>query len=312
MKKLIVNADDFGLTEGVNRAIVDGHRNGIITSATLMANGMAFDSAVLASLGAPGLGVGVHLNLTQGRPVSPSCRVPSIVGSEGSFYLSPGILARRILMRKVEPREVEIELRGQIEKIAAAGIRITHLDSHKHIHLLPPIFGVVVRLAREFGIDCVRCPIEPASSAMGPLQSGGKEWPRMARQYLLGRGLSTLAACQVRKLEQVGVRWPEHFYGLSQTGFLDDAILEQILRNLPDGVSELMCHPGYLDAALLETRTRLKAEREAELRALTNLGIRQLVAREGIELISYEKLPSAEAPGRSKYNEPVQEAIRKG
>lgn len=311
MKKLIVNADDFGLTEGVNRAVVDGHRNGIITSATLMANGMAFDSAVLASSDAPDLGIGVHLNLTQGRPVSPPCHVPSIVASEGSFYRSPGILARRILTRKVEPREVEIELRGQIEKVAAAGIRITHLDSHKHIHLLPPIFSVVIKLARVFGINRVRCPIEPVSSAMGPLQSGSKEWPRMARQYLLGRGLSTLAACQVRKLEQGGLRWPEHFYGLSQTGFLDDAILEQILRNLPDGISELMCHPGYLDAALLGTPTRLKAQREAELRALTNPGIRQLVARERIELISYEKLPSEEAPGSPECNEPVQQVIRK-
>ncbi|HVB28661.1 MAG TPA: ChbG/HpnK family deacetylase, partial [Terriglobia bacterium] len=212
MKKLIVNADDFGLTEGVNRAILDGHRNGIVTSATLMANGEAFDSAVAAASGAPALGVGVHLNLTQGRPVCPAAQVPSIVTSEGSFYPGPGILAWRILTRKVTPRDVEGELRSQIEKVASSGVRITHLDSHKHVHLLPPLFDLVVRLAREYGIGRVRCPVEPAASGLGPLQSGRGGWPRRARQYLLGRALSTLAACQVKKLENAGLCWPERFY----------------------------------------------------------------------------------------------------
>ncbi|HET7101696.1 MAG TPA: ChbG/HpnK family deacetylase, partial [Terriglobia bacterium] len=234
MKSLIVNADDFGLTEGVNRAIIDGHRNGIITSTTLMANGMAFASAVAAGSAAPALGIGVHLNLTQGRPVSPASRVPSIVTAEGAFYPGPGILARRILMRQVKPRDVETELRSQIEKVATAGIRITHLDSHKHIHLLPPIFGVVRKLAREYGINCVRCPAEPAVSALGPLRSGRRGWPRGTKQYLLGRALSTLAACQARKLKDAGLCRPERFFGLSQTGFLDAAMLEQILRALAE------------------------------------------------------------------------------
>ncbi len=309
MKKLIVNADDFGLTEGVDRAIIEGHRNGIITSATLMANGMAFDSAVAASSGVPALGVGVHLNLTQGRPVCPASQVPSIVTSEGSFYSGPGILAWRILTRKVTPRDVECELRSQIEKIASAGIPITHLDSHKHIHLLPPLFDVVVRLAREYGIGRVRYPVEPAASGLGPLKFGSGGWPRRAKQYFLGRALSTLAACQVKKLETAGLCRPERFYGLSQTGFLDAAILEQLLRAVPDGTSEMMCHPGYVDEALLGTRTRLRAQRETELDALTRPGIRQLAADLGIELISYGQLPPAK--GR-KCNEPVQEAIRKG
>jgi hopanoid biosynthesis associated protein HpnK len=311
MKKLIVNADDFGLTEGVNRAIINGHRTGIITSTTLMANGMAFDSAVAASSTTPELGVGVHLNLTQGRPVCDASQVPSIVTSEGSFYPSPGILAWRILTRKIKSTDVENELRSQIEKVATAGIRITHMDSHKHIHLLPPIFSVI-KLAREHGIDCVRCPIEPASTALGPFKYGSTGWPRTAKQYFLGRALSTLAAYQVKRLDHAGLDRPEHFYGLSQTGFLDGAILEQILRAVPDGTSEIMCHPGYVDQELLRARTRLRAERETELEALTRLGIRQLVAGLGIELISYDKLASARGRAARKCNEPVQEAARKG
>jgi hopanoid biosynthesis associated protein HpnK len=312
MKRLIVNADDFGLTEGVNRAIIDSHKNGIITSTTLMANGMAFDSAVAAASVAPALGVGVHLNLTQGRPVSAASQVPSIVTPEGYFYPGPGFLARRVLTRKVNPRDVETELRSQIEKIASAGVHITHMDSHKHVHLLPSIFNVVVRLAREYGINGVRCPVEPAASALGPLRAGSKVWPQRTKQYLLGRALSTLAVRQVKKVADAGLYRPERFCGLSQTGFLDTAILEQLLRKLPNGTSELMCHPGYVDEALLGTPTRLHSQRETEVEALTNANIRQLVAELGIELISYDRLSSVGAPTARKTNEPVQEVTRKG
>jgi hopanoid biosynthesis associated protein HpnK len=312
MKKLIVNADDFGLTEGVNRAIIDGHRNGILTSATLMANGAAFDSAVAAGLAAPSLGIGVHLNLTQGPPVSSVSSVSSIVTSEGSFYPSSGILARRILMGQVRPRDIETELRRQIEKIASAGICITHLDSHKHIHLLPAIFNVVIRLAGEFGIDCVRCPVEPAISALGQLRSACGSRLGMAKQYFLGRALTTLAACQAHKLANAGLCRTKHFYGLSQTGFLDATILEQILQDLPEGTSEMMCHPGYVDRALEGTRTRLRAQRETELAALTNPGIRRIVDKLKIELISYGMLSPARESDSGKNNETVQETARKG
>ncbi|HEX5412672.1 MAG TPA: ChbG/HpnK family deacetylase [Terriglobia bacterium] len=312
MKKLIVNADDFGLTQGVNRAILDGHHNGIITSATLIANGGAFDSAVAACSTAPALGVGVHLNLTQGRPVSPPSRVPSIVTSEGSFYPSPGSLVRQIVKSSVRLGDVETELRSQIEKVASAGIRITHLDSHKHIHLIPQVFNMVLKLARECGIRCIRCPIEPASGALGPLLGCRSGWIHVTRQYLLGRALSALAALQSKKVTEAGLHRPKHFYGLSQTGFFDAKVLRTILRSLPEGTSELMCHPGYVDEALLKTRTRLRAQREIELEALTSQGIRELVADMGIELISYDKLYAAIDEVARKCNEPLQESIRRG
>lgn len=305
MKSLIVNADDYGLTEGVNRAILDGHQNGIITSTTLMANGMAFDSAVAAALGAPELGIGVHLNLTQGHPVSSAFHIPSIVTPDGSFYPNPGALAWQVLRGKAKPKEIETELRSQIEKIASAGIQITHLDGHKHIHLLSPIFRLVLKLAREYGIQCVRCPVESAASALGPLRSGRRGWPRMAKQYLLARTLSTLAASQIRKVKDAGLCRPDRFYGLSQTGFLDAPLLEQILRALQEGSSEIMCHPGYVDEALLETRTRLHDERKTELEALTSARIRQLVDELGIKLIPYDKLPLARQSTAGKNDEPV-------
>ena len=290
MKKLIVNADDFGLTEGVNQAIIDGHRNGIITSTTLMANGTAFDSAVAAGLAAPALGIGVHLNLTQGRPVSPVSQIPSIVTPEGFFYPTPGALARRVLTGKARLGDIESELRSQIEKVASAGVRITHLDSHKHIHVLPAIFNVVLKLAREYRIDCVRCPVEPAASALGPLRSGRRGWLRMVKQYLLGRALSTLAWFQARKVADAHLCRTDRFYGLSQTGFLNASVLEQLLRALPDGTNEMMCHPGYNDEALIQAGTRLRVQRKTELEALTSPVIRRLVDELKIELISYGKL----------------------
>ncbi|HZT69234.1 MAG TPA: ChbG/HpnK family deacetylase [Terriglobia bacterium] len=312
MKKLIVNADDFGLSSGVNRAILEGHRNGIITSTTLMANGPAFDSAVAGALTAPGLGVGVHLNLTQGRPVCEAFRVPSLIQPDGAFHPTPGILAWRIMTGKIQSGDIENELRTQIAKVASSGVRITHLDSHKHIHLLPPVFRLVLKLACEFGIRCVRCPVEPASSALGPLRSRRKGLAGMARQFLLARALSTLASCQVNKVQQAGLWHTKHFVGLSQTGFLDAGILEQMLRSLPEGTTELMCHPGYVDDVLLGTRTRLRAERETELRALTRAGIRQFVDALGIELISYAGLPQAKRKEPQKSHEPVQEFIQEG
>ncbi|HKT13311.1 MAG TPA: ChbG/HpnK family deacetylase [Terriglobia bacterium] len=312
MKKLIVNADDFGLAEGVNRAIIEGHKKGIITSTTLMANGRAFNSAVAAALTAPELGIGVHLNLTQGPPVSRASSVPSIVTSEGIFYRSPARVARQFLTHKVKPSDIESEFRSQIEKVASAGIKITHLDGHKHIHLLPPIFTIVVKLARDYGIKCVRCPVEPALSALGPLRSGRRGWPRAAKQYLLGRALSTLVACQASKVQDAGLYSSDRFYGLSQTGFLDAALLEQILRTLPEGTSEIMCHPGYVDEALLGTSTRLLGERETELEVLTSADVRQLVTELGIELISYDSLVVSGEPATRKSNEHVQEIPGKG
>ncbi|MCL5670390.1 MAG: ChbG/HpnK family deacetylase, partial [Acidobacteria bacterium] len=183
----------------------------------------------------------------------------------------------------------------------------------KHIHLLPAIFTVVAKLAREYGINCIRCPVESTASALGPfLRSRCSGWPRMAKQYLLGRALSTLAACQANKLADAGLYRTEYFFGLSQTGFLDVTILEQMLRALPEGTSEMMCHPGYVDRALKGMRTRLRAQREIELRALTSPGIRKLVDELGIELIAYDKLHQAQAPIARKHKETVQEVARKG
>jgi predicted glycoside hydrolase/deacetylase ChbG (UPF0249 family) len=158
MKRLIVNADDFGLTTQVNQAIIDGHFCGLITSTSLMANGEAFEPAVALSRQAPRLGVGVHLNLTEGKPVAPASSIPSLVNSQGCFARKPGRLWRAMILGRVCTVDIEKELRAQIEKVLAAGIVPTQLDSHKHVHALPVLGRMTTRLARQYGIPALVCP----------------------------------------------------------------------------------------------------------------------------------------------------------
>jgi predicted glycoside hydrolase/deacetylase ChbG (UPF0249 family) len=185
-------------------------------------------------------------------------------------------------------REIEIELRGQIAKVRRARITLTHLDGHKHLHVLPGISEIVIRLAQEFGIPSVRCPMEESPLAGLPHclrnpQAG------VFRQCLVGSAVSWFARRFRLKLIQAGLNCPAHFYGLRQTGLLSVERLEEIMRGLPEGTSELMCHPGYADRLLVKTGTRLLAQREVESRALMSPRTRELVISEGIQLVSYSE-----------------------
>ena len=148
MKHLIINADDFGVTAGVNRAVIECYDAGVLTSTTLLANGAAYDEAVELAHRTPGLGVGAHLNLTAGRPLLPADTVPTLVDETGRFH-TRGRLMRRAAFGRVKPTEVAQELRAQIERLHDSGITITHLDSHQHVHSIPGIFPVVQTLARS-------------------------------------------------------------------------------------------------------------------------------------------------------------------
>jgi chitin disaccharide deacetylase len=290
MRQLIVNADDFGLTEQVSRGILDAHWEGIVTSTTLMANGGAFNAAVSMSHRAPRLGIGVHLNLSEGEPVSPALRIPTLVDRTGRLHLSPGRLLQALVRRQVNLTHVETELRRQITKIFSAGIMPTHLDGHKHVHILPGVSEIVIRLAQEFSIPRVRCPQEKAPAFASLLRTGRDSGIAVAKQYIVGRAVSGFARRFKEKVAEAGLLSPAHFYGLTQTGFLDAQNLQDILDSLPEGISELMCHPGYADPRLVETGTRLLGQREIEVQALRAFQVRKLLAERGIRLASYREL----------------------
>ena len=287
MKNLIVNADDLGWTDGVNRGIRDASRGGIVTSTSLLANGMAFVEGVKAAKSAPGLGVGVHLNLSDGTPVAEPGSVMSLLDGKGKFAGGPESLLLKRARRGLALAEVECEWDAQIRKVRDAGIRPTHLDGHKHVHMLPGLFEVALRLAKRHGIEAMRVSLEE-SSLRAALSSGGKHNPgAVMKQGVQARGLKLLARDARAQARRAGIATADYFCGIAQTGELTREGVELFLKSLPEGTTELMCHPGYADEALQKSPTRLQASRQKELQILTDARIRNLVASQGIRLIDY-------------------------
>jgi predicted glycoside hydrolase/deacetylase ChbG (UPF0249 family) len=263
--RLIVNADDFGFTAGVNQGIVEAHRNGILTATTLMANGDAFENAVRLARDNPSLDVGCHLVLVQGRSTLDPARA-----------LPPSV---KELVKAIARRQIPIyeEVSAQIRKITAAGIRPTHLDMHKHTHLLPPVLDAVARAAREFGIVWIRRPFDFGIDARAALT---KKFVALGMRVTQPRFVTTLNS----------LRTTDHFAGFQLTGALDASGLVRTLEQLPPGITEFMCHPGRLGPDLLQAETRLKESRELELAALTSRETRAVIERRGIELTNYRAL----------------------
>ena len=287
MKNLIVNADDLGWTEGVNRGILETFHNGIVTSTSLLANGAAFAGGVEAARSAPGLGVGVHLNLSDGPPVADRETITTLLTYDGEFAGGPENLLLRRARGGLSLFEVETEWDAQIQKIRDAGIEPTHLDGHKHVHMLPGLFEIALKLAKGHGIGAVRVSLE-ASSLRAALSSGADQHAAVVlKQGVQARGLKLLARDAREQAEAAGISTADYFCGIAQTGELTLKGVEQFVKCLPEGTTELMCHPGYADAALQKTPTRLQDSRQTELRILTDTGIRNLVASLGIRLIDY-------------------------
>lgn len=260
--RLIVNADDFGLTAGINRAVGELHAAGILTSATLMANGPAFEDAVAIARVHPGLGVGCHVVLTDGVPVSDPAMIPTLMG-RSSATLRPqlGDFVRALMLGRIREDDIATEARAQIEKIQQAGIHITHLDTHKHTHLFPAVLRPLLRVAQQTGIPAMRSPFEPRWAA------GLGHGTPLRRTAI---GMTRLIERRFTDLLRIsGLGTTDGTLAISATGDLTQATLGSLLRGLPaDGVFELCCHPGYNDAELDRVRTKLRAHRDVEREAL--------------------------------------------
>lgn len=262
---LAVNADDFGFTRDVNEGIVAAHRDGILTSTTLMANGAAFEHAVELARSTPTLDVGVHFVL---------------VGGPGQPQTVSGLL----LEMAVGGVDVYGTLRRQIEKVLSAGIVPTHLDTHKHTHLLPPVLDAVARLGEEFNVRWIRRPFDL------PLTGAPSEVPLAKRA--ISAAFQTVRRRFHTKLARHGCRATDWFAGFQITGRFSVADVVHLLRHLPAGSTEFMVHPGYCTDELKHARTRLKESREAELRALLDAQVRQTIIEERILLTPYPALPA--------------------
>lgn len=286
MRLLIVNADDFGACASVNRGVLEAHRHGIVTSATILANTPGFEEAAALARQAPELGVGVHLNLTWGRAVSRPARVPTLVRPDGAFAHTPSALAVGLLRRRIALEEVEREWRAQIARVRDAGIAPTHLDGHKHVHLLPPLLRVCVGLAGEFGIRGMRAGAEPGLiTRLAPVNP---QWYKIGVLALLGRRAR-------RRLVAAGAKVPDRLLGVLDGGRLDGRRLERLLARGDEGVTDLMCHPGYDSPELRGLQAEAgrgypASAREAEVRALTAPGLGAALRERGVALIHYGML----------------------
>ncbi len=290
MRRLIVNADDFGFTAGVNRAIVEAHVRGIVTSSTLMAGGRAFEDAVRLAKTVPGLSVGCHVVLIDGEPILDAKLLPSLTSARaGGARFGDGLkaFAARALTGRLDPGEIELEASAQIRKLQSAGINVSHVDTHKHTHLFPAVLRPLLRAARACGVRAIRNPFGPRK----PLQSSELlTRPSLWTRYAEIRILRTLAAKFRNAASREGMTTPDGTFGIVVTGALDEKLFAAIAAIVPEGTWEFVCHPGYNDADLKSASTRLRESRETELRVLTMPEARQLLLKHGIDLISYREL----------------------
>ncbi len=296
MRRLIINADDFGLTQGVNRAIFEARECGVVTSTTLMANSQAFDDAankaVSSARASGGLGVGCHVVLVDGEPLLPAERVATLLqqnarNGQPRFRDSLTDFVVASFRHQLNPSEIEGEAAAQIERIQAAGVELSHFDTHKHAHMFPAVLRPLLRAARARKVRAVRNPFGqvwplPWTSVLRTRHL----WKRFAQLNVLRR----FAANFRQEAEAHGLRTTDGSLGVLVTGVLDLALFTAIIESMPEGTWEFVCHPGYNDADLDNVRTRLRHSREQELQLLTSSEAKQLLRQQRIELISYHDL----------------------
>jgi len=283
--RLIINADDFGLTRGINRAILELHQAGAVTSTTLMANGPAYDDATAIALANPALGVGCHIVLTDGTPLTHPQRIPTLLGADGKNF-RPSLIdfLMAVLLGKVSEDEIAVEAVAQIQQLQRSGIDVTHIDTHKHTHILPAVTRPLLYACGRTGVGAIRNPFEePWSLALGASDPFRRFQVRLV--HPLRKRFEALP-----QIRNHSILTTNGTIGISATGRLDRPMLDAVLAAMPEGLWELVCHPGYNDRDLDAVTTRLRVTREIERHALlSTLGSNSLHPNPP-ELIHYGSL----------------------
>jgi predicted glycoside hydrolase/deacetylase ChbG (UPF0249 family) len=270
VRRLIVNADDFGLTDGINRAVRDLHRLGALTSTTLMAAAPRFHEAVEISQQQKLLGIGCHIVLVDGLPVANPASISSLLyptlspGEVPRFRATLGEFVRDLYLGRIDKAHIEQEAIAQILRLQQAGVTVTHVDTHKHTHMFPRVLNSVMRAAQACNIRTIRNPFEPAWSVAATPGAG------LVRTWQVNL-LRTLRHTFWKFIQEREFATADGCIGVAATGTLNEATLRALLDRMPDGTFELVCHPAYMDDELLATRTRLQQSRRVELAALQAL-----------------------------------------
>jgi chitin disaccharide deacetylase len=279
--KIIINADDFGFCTSINRAVTEAHTNGILTSTTLMTNMPAAEEAAKIAKGLPSLGVGVHLNLLEGKALSDNKKVKVLLNPDSQFKYSTTKLALKSMLNNKIKEAIEIELAEQIQWLIDNGITPTHLDSHKHFHCFSSIYPIVCQLAKRFGIAAIRWPFEPATVCSA-------DWPdTTAKDRRRAFIVRTMAKWNRRQTDRYVKT--DFFLGLAHTGRIDEKFWAEVARTQLAGVVEIMTHPGYTDG-LDPDKTRLVQQRQTELKWLCSEDIKKYLSDAGCKLIHYGQL----------------------
>ncbi|HVN86527.1 MAG TPA: hopanoid biosynthesis-associated protein HpnK [Candidatus Binatia bacterium] len=287
-KRVIVSADDFGMSPGINEAVLRAHTDGVLTDTSLMVNGAAADEAIALARAAPRLSVGLHLVLAQGRATLPPREIPDLVDGDGFFrdqeiraalgyFFTPGVRA-----------QVRREIAAQIEKFLASGLPLSHVDGHVNIHMHPTILNILLELAERYNIRALRLTFEPLRAA---LQIDPRHAARKIAEGLTFAALSSYAR---PRMDARRIRHPDRLFGLHRSGHLTESYLLQLLSRIEPGVTEIYCHPARLDAEVRRWRPA-DYESEAELVALTSARIAERIQELSIALTSYRELVSGAA-----------------
>ena len=279
MKSLIVNADDFGLHTEINKGIIKGYQEGFITSTSLMCSAPAFDNAVELARQNLGLGIGIHLTLVGSVPsVLPKEKISSLVDANGLFPENYVVFAKKFYTGQIKMVQLELELRAQIEKALATGLNITHVDSHQHTHVLPGMSGLVVKLCNEYKIKYIRIPKEGYFFSGGFAGGLGRKIGRAGLSFC-----AYLAAVQAKK---AGLIYPQSFFGMLAGGNLNEVLVGNIITALPEGVSEIMTHPG-LNRQELDKNFTWDYHWEDELKAFLSDKNKNLLEQHKVALINF-------------------------
>ncbi len=275
-RRLIINGDDFGYSSAVNRAILQAHRQGVLTSTSLMVNERAADEAVQLAKATPSLAVGLHLVLVLGRAALSPTAIPTLVNSHGKFTNSPFVAGVQYYFSRAARREVRNEMRAQFEKFVATGLPFSHVDGHTHLHMHPVIFDELIPLCEEFGVPRLRVVKGEIGLSLRLDRS------QLPRKFVLGTVFNLLARRCAKKLRGRGFAVPEKVYGLLQTGNLNEEYLLGLIPQMAQTTSEIYAHPLAPDAE--EWNARENPRGAIELQALLSPRVRDAIIAAGFVL----------------------------
>lgn len=290
MKWVIINADDFGLSEGINLGIIKAHREGVVTSTSAAVNGDFFEQGLNLLKQTPKLDVGIHLNLTAGKPISSPHECKTLLDKNGRFF-NYSSFVQRLLLKRINPEEIKRELRAQLERFLSHIPVCSHINSHKHIGYIPAVLDTVLELAQEFKIKRMRLPMETKMLSLNPFQR------RFLKRYVLKTyWFSFLAKRAKPKLKKYKVVWPEHFFGIPHMGYRgEENIFVSLLKSCQEGFNEIMCHPSLVKQEREEGYGAYgPLSRYRELKMLIDPALKALISKMNLKTISFLEMKKEE------------------